>query len=91
LHYSKDHQNWFFGDETALEARERFASAVESVTGADPQENIAIVTHGTVLSLFVSQLTGCAVYPFWRGLGMPAIVAFSHPDMELLAQVNEIA
>jgi broad specificity phosphatase PhoE len=79
-----------FGDETGLEARDRFAEAVETVMGAYPRENIAIVTHGTVLSLFVSQLTGCATIPFWRGLGMPAIVAFSYPAMKLLAQLNEI-
>jgi len=79
-----------FGDETGLAAQERFASAVENVLKVNPRENIAIVTHGTVLSLFVSQLTGCAAIPFWRGLGMPAIVAFSHPAMKLLAQVNEI-
>ena len=80
-----------FGDETAFEARARFAGAVESVVAAYPQENIAIVTHGTVLSLFASQYTGEEPFAFWQNLGMPAIVAFSVPEMKLLAQVNEIA
>jgi broad specificity phosphatase PhoE len=79
-----------FGDETGLEARERFEKAVEATMVANPRENIAIVTHGTVLSLFVSHLTGCEIYPFWQKLGMPAILAFSYPRMKLLTQVNEI-
>ena len=79
-----------FGDETGLEARDRFAGAVESVLAAYPQENIAIVTHGTVLSLFASQHTGQESYSIWQSLGMPAIIAFSYPEMELLAQVNKI-
>lgn len=79
-----------FGEETGLEARERFTEAVASVLRAYPRENIAIVTHGTVLSLFASQHTEQAIYPFWQSLGLPAIVAFSYPEIKLLAQVNEI-
>jgi len=79
-----------FGDETALEAQMRFEGAVESTLAAFPWENIAIVTHGTVLSLFASQHTGQNIYPYWQSLGMPAIVAFSYPEMKLLAQVNKI-
>ena len=80
-----------FGEETGQEARERFAEAVECVMRSNPRENIGIVTHGTVLSLFVSHFIGEEIYTFWQGLGMPAIVAFSYPAMELLALVNEIA
>jgi broad specificity phosphatase PhoE len=79
-----------FGEETGREARDRFSGAVESVLLAYPRENIAIVTHGTVLSLFASQYAGQDEYAFWQSLGMPAIIAFSHPEMKLLAQVNEI-
>jgi broad specificity phosphatase PhoE len=79
-----------FGDETALQAQKRFAGAIESVLTTYPQENVAIVTHGTVLSLFASQYVGQEIYPFWQSLGLPAIVAFSYPEMELLAQVNEV-
>jgi broad specificity phosphatase PhoE len=79
-----------FGDETAHQAGERFVGAVKSVLAIYPQENIAIVTHGTVLSLFVGQLAEVDVFSFWRSLGMPAFVAFRYPAMELLALVNEI-
>ncbi|MFL7868777.1 MAG: histidine phosphatase family protein [Anaerolineales bacterium] len=79
-----------FGEETAGQARARFTKAVRGVMQSNPHENIGIVTHGTVLSLFVSPLTGEEIFTFWQSLGMPAIVAFLHPSMELLAQVNEI-
>ena len=79
-----------FGEETGLEARDRFLGAVESVLAAYPQENIAIVTHGTVLSLFAYQFVGQEAIKFWRNLGMPAFVVFSHPEMKLLAQMNVI-
>ncbi len=79
-----------FGDETAIEAKNRFSGAVESVLAANPQENIAIVTHGTVLSLYAAQFAGQEPISFWCNLGMPALVAFSYPEMKLLAQVNEI-
>ena len=79
-----------FGEETGQAARERFGQAVETVMAENPQDNIAIVTHGTVLSLFVNHITGCEIYPFWQDIGMPAMVAFSYPEMELLTQLNEI-
>ena len=80
-----------FGEETGLNARNRYSDAVEFVMRSNPHENIGIVTHGTVLSLFVCHFTGKEIYTFWQGLSMPAIVAFSYPAMKLLAQVNEIA
>lgn len=79
-----------FGDETGQEARARFEAAVALTMANNPRENIAIVTHGTVLSLFASQQIGCEIYPFWRELGMPAIVAFAYPTMDLLDRINEI-
>jgi len=79
------------GEETALQAQERFSGAVASLLADHPQENIAVVTHGTVLSLLASQYTGQEAFPFWQRLGMPALTAFSRPEMRLLAQVDEIA
>jgi broad specificity phosphatase PhoE len=79
-----------FGDETGFQAHTRFAGAVDAVLAAYPLKNIAIVTHGTVLSLFVSQKTGEDIYEFWQSLGMPAIIAFSYPELRMIAQSKEI-
>ena len=53
-----------FGDETADQAEARFTQAVVSVVAEYPHQNIAIVTHGTVMSLFVGRVTGEEPFAF---------------------------
>src|SRR5829696_1042016 len=47
-----------FGNETANEAYERFAQAVYSILESYQNKTVVVVAHGTVISLFVSRLTG---------------------------------
>jgi broad specificity phosphatase PhoE len=61
-----------FGEETGAQALERFSSALEGLLNANPRQNLAVVTHGTVLSLWAAQRFGLPAYEFWRDLGMPA-------------------
>ncbi len=63
-----------FGEETADEAHFRFANAVADVLEAHPCQTVVIVTHGTVLTLFVSRLFELAPYPFWENLTLPSFV-----------------
>jgi broad specificity phosphatase PhoE len=77
-----------FGEETASQAGARFDTAVQTVRAAHPAKHIAIVSHGTVMSLFVAQHAGIAPLPFWKSLGMPALVALSLPDFRLLEVVE---
>jgi len=74
-----------FGSETAHQARQRFTRAVEQIIAAHPDENIVIVAHGTVISLFVGHHTGIDPFPLWQRLGMSAFVVLSRPDFQLLA------
>ena len=46
------------GCETAQQASERFARTMAEVTSRYAEQNVAVSTHGTVLSLFVSRATG---------------------------------
>lgn len=73
-----------YGNETADQAHERFAGAVRSATAAHPDGDIAIVTHATVLTLFVSRLAGVEPFAFWSRLGMPAVVWLALPDYRLV-------
>src|SRR4051794_41029680 len=73
-----------FGEETAQQAGDRFDAAVRDVLAAHPGQAVAIVAHGTVITLFLVQHAGVAPLPFWKSLGMPALVALSLPDMRLL-------
>jgi broad specificity phosphatase PhoE len=77
-----------FGEETAAQACARFEAAVWSIVDAHPDQTIALVTHGTVMSLFVAAHARLAALPFWQSLGMPAIVVLSLPDLGLLEVIE---
>lgn len=77
-----------FGNETANQALTRFGAAVEVVLDSYPDQSIVIVAHGTVISLFVSQVTGCEVFPLWRELGLPSFVVLDLQSGVLLETVN---
>jgi broad specificity phosphatase PhoE len=79
-----------FGEETASQASARFDAAVRDVLAAHPGQNIAIVSHGTVMTLFVAQHAGVAALPFWKRLEMPAIVVLSLPDLGLLEVIARV-
>ena len=53
-------------------------------------ENLAVVTHGTVLSLYVTRMAGLEPVAFWKSLGLPSFVALSLPGFELLRVVEHV-
>ena len=73
-----------FGEETADSAYGRFSKAVHKITDSYPTENVAIVTHGTVLSLFVSRISDLEPFALWKKLGLPSWVALSRPGFEIV-------
>lgn len=79
-----------FGEETADQAHARFAAAVTTALAESGFGNPAIVTHGTVISLFVSRITGQDPFPLWRSLGLPAIVSLSLDTQKIERIVEEI-
>ncbi len=79
-----------FGLETAQQALNRFSDAVQSIMAGYPDQNVAIVTHGTVMSLYNGALTGVDAYQFWRRLGLPAFYTVLWPDRVVLSQVMQI-
>lgn len=78
------------GYETADEAHARFARAVASAIERRPAINLAIVSHGTVITLFVARATGLDPVPFWKGLGFPSFVVLSLPELALLEVVADV-
>ncbi len=77
------------GTETAQQALKRFATAVDEVIGSKCQDNI-VVTHGTVMALYVSSVSGIAPMDFWRRLGMPSFVVLELPDMRVRSIVESV-
>jgi broad specificity phosphatase PhoE len=80
-----------FGEETGTAAYNRFRRAIESILARHPARNVAAVTHGTVMSLFVAQVAGINPINFWQDLGMPAYVALSLSDFQIIETENSIA
>jgi broad specificity phosphatase PhoE len=79
-----------FGNETADEAHSRFSRATADVLKQHAAGNLAIVTHGTVLTLFVIRATGLDPVAFWKGLGLPSFVVLSLPELILVKVVDSI-
>lgn len=73
-----------FGEETANQALARFSRAIEDALARYPEGDIAIFTHGTVMSLFVAAHSIIKPMDFWWHLHLPAWVIFSVPDFALL-------
>ncbi len=59
-----------FGQEKANQALQRFDQAVKDVLRQYPQP-FAIVTHASVLSLFIAHYNTLNAYEFWQTLKMP--------------------
>jgi len=78
------------GEETAEQASARFDAAVQSVL-SENSGNIAIASHGTVMSLFAEKHTNVEAYSLWKRLGMPAMLVFSLPEMELIEIIEGVA
>lgn len=77
-----------FGGETADQAHERFSRAVYSVLSGKADRTTIIVSHGTVISLFVSRLTGQSGFHLWRELGLPGFVILDIQSKTLLQVEN---
>ena len=70
------------GMETANQARDRFAAAIDKVIEAGQSDSI-VVTHGTVITLYVASVAGVQMMSFWRRLGLPSYVVLTLPDMRI--------
>ena len=77
-----------FGKETASEADARFYRAVHTLLNAHRDKTVVIVSHGTVISLFVARLTGSPALELWKRLGLPSFVAMDLSSSTLIVRSN---
>ena len=72
------------GDETARAALDRFSAAVTRGLAHTQEGDLALVTHGTVLTLFVAAHNPRVdALAFWRALALPDLVALTLPNFHL--------
>ncbi len=75
-----------FGQETADEAHARYAAALERTIAraGDDDGSLAVVSHGTVMTLFIARHDRIDPFPLWQSLGLPSSAVLSLPDLRLL-------
>jgi broad specificity phosphatase PhoE len=78
-----------FGSETANEAYSRFYRAMHSILNEHRNQTVVVVTHGTVISLFVSRLTGSSDLELWNKLRLPSLIALDLHSNTVIVK-NEI-
>jgi broad specificity phosphatase PhoE len=79
------------GQETAAQACDRFTRALDAVPAAYPDAPVAVVAHGTVMTLYLAQVAGIDPYPFWQRLGLPAFVVLARPTLAVLTVQDHVA
>jgi len=73
-----------FGQETADRALGRFDAAIGHLLAAHgPGEDLIVVSHGTVISLFVAAHTGEDGFALWSRLALPSLVVLRRADLSL--------
>ena len=80
-----------YGSESAQQAQARFSQAIQALLAEAPEQGaLAVVAHGTVISLFVAQQ--CHVEPFslWKRLGLPSFVVLTLPELTLYEIVEKL-
>ncbi len=72
------------GRETAVATRKRFTQAINHTLIQYPTGNIAIVAHGTVITLFIAHFNQqIDPFPFWRQLQLPDFYILDLPNFNL--------
>ena len=79
-----------FGNETADECYSRFDQAVRFILNYYGDKTIVIVAHGTIISLFVSRLTGIPGIFLWNELGLPSFLLLDIQSATLIERENII-
>lgn len=79
------------GGETIEEGMKRFSRAIEEIvlseTGSD---NVGVVAHGNILSIFASQFTGKSPYEIHQTIQMPDLAIFDYDRKQFTKFFGEI-
>ncbi len=75
-----------FGLETALQASERIEKAIADCWKQGTGYDMVIVSHGTVMSLYVSRVVrGVTPFEFWKQLKMPTAIVMNMPSAKVVS------
>ena len=77
------------GTETADQARDRMASSIVALLEAGHTDSI-VVTHGTVIALYVASVADVRPAGLWRRLELPSFVVLAVPSMAIHSVVERV-
>ena len=89
-HFFEYPDDLVFGYETADEAHSRFSRALRAVIEGHRTGTLVVVSHGTVMTLFVARAAGLDPVPLWNQLGLPSFFLLSLPDFDVLELVTSL-
>jgi 2,3-bisphosphoglycerate-dependent phosphoglycerate mutase len=72
-----------YGEETAEAASTRFSATIDHLLGEHTDRNLLVVTHGTVISLYLSLCARIDPYPLWERLGPPSFAVVDRRTMRI--------
>lgn len=78
------------GKESADAAARRFAKAVDDVIDSSAEETLAVVSHGTVISLLLQDRSDANPFQMWRQLGLPSYVVLELPSYRIVETVERV-
>lgn len=73
-----------FGEETANAALDRFKRALGRQEAAAREGDVLVVTHGTILSIYVSWKVGVEAFEFWKNLSTPIGVVIKGKEIDII-------
>ena len=79
-----------FGEESANEARARFAEAVNAALRAHHERSLGIVAHGTVIALYAAPYFHTGAAALWKRLQHPSFVVLDTDTGTGLRVVDEV-
>jgi broad specificity phosphatase PhoE len=83
-HFFANPEELVFGQETAAQAGDRFNSAITQLLHQHQHHNLAIVAHGTVMTLLICRHNpSLDPITFWTSLQMPCAALIRLPDMAM--------
>jgi broad specificity phosphatase PhoE len=71
------------GRETAHAALARFETAIRAVLAETADQTVAVIAHGTVLTLLTARHNPVVAFDFWKGLGLPSLVMLDRAALAL--------
>lgn len=79
------------GRETAAGALARFRNALDDVLEVHRDKGtIAVVSHGTVIALFLAETTGKPAFEYWRRMKLPSYAVLELPSLEMAELVDAV-